>query len=159
MRHFSFQQFRPRDTRGLDNSTPSPFPGRWPTRLAWRVDAPGGVQTYFGKPTPSAYAKYRNALKGVEFVGHWIVEFDLGHFPLASWNSQVGFTFHASLWTYYHFWQGLEHEMGYLNQPVVAKTLAGRVVYSPMRNLTLERKAAWLNYAQAKRSLSQEAQI
>lgn len=58
---------------------PSPFPGKWPTRICMSVCAAKGeeVWSYIGKPSTSAFLSFRKQMHERGRTG-WVQEFDKG---------------------------------------------------------------------------------
>lgn len=151
MRHLHIQQFPDPSRVGLRNSTdqtPAPFPGKFPTRIAWKANTRRGVVSYLGKPSAQAIAAYnRIRLSEAQWQGYWFEEFDRKHgIFMASNITRPGC--HPSLFGYYHYWMSVLDDVSHLSG-VVVKDLYGHRVYSPYRALREEHRREWLTYARS----------
>lgn len=125
---------------------PSPFPGKYPTHLAWKFSHQGRTQTYMGKPTTQAVAKFFSLLRQQDpwmLQAAWITEFDRVHPYVLAWDKQRGTQIHPRLWPFYHYWQTATQTFEHFQSPWLVKDVCGHKVYSPFRVLRRERQALW----------------
>lgn len=67
----------PRQTKLTRAQKPKPFPGRYPTRIAYVGTLANGQKvSYIGKPTRQVISRYRDWLKNYQLRDMWIIEFD-----------------------------------------------------------------------------------
>lgn len=122
-------------------STPTPFPGKWPTRLYVSL----GGKCYLGKPHwrwPGL-----GVVQDAPFVpGDMCVEFDRGGAVFIT-----DFYAHEQraerLFRFYHFWQQASLAGEHLRTPVYPKRLGGWTVYSPYKTLKLAYIDQWKEFA------------
>lgn len=86
---------------GLTRATKArPFPGKYPTRIAWSVkDFHGKTVSYVGKPARRALQQFRTRLK--TGVGGWAIEFDRNGL-IAKEGGRPGTLTNANLRFHYH---------------------------------------------------------
>jgi hypothetical protein len=142
------ETFRPGLTRGFTDNLPAPFPGKWPTRIAWHVRGHRGVHSYIGKPTPFRVNEFMAHFTNEVVLGAWFDEFDRKH-SLYHWDLRHVPRTHPNLFSLYHFWRGADTHGLHLTGSLTRKRLGSLWVYSPYRALSFERKAHWFNYARA----------
>lgn len=139
-------------------TSPHPFPGRWPTRLAWYVGDRNGL-SYVGKPTTLAWRETQRIRQANPFEPFYAVEFDRNLQPIVHFSDMWG-TLCDPLWfSFYHFWQSPGTGMQYLALRTHPKRLAGYTIYSAYQNLAEVRKQDWLAYAKATKAVAPEVQI
>lgn len=136
---------------------PAPFPGAWPTRMAWAVygdrsDKDGGElrENYIGKPSAeqiNRFHRLKEQMSGEKFRRSlaYCWEFDRRNLVLDSlWDGgeMIYPVVHSNLlWNAYHPWNNLEGSLQYFQKAVFLKTIGGFRVYSPLKTLPLEHVA------------------
>lgn len=155
MKRFRIDQFRrialagDRAYIGFTNSEPAPFPGRWPTRIAWRVLTMDEDRSYIGKPAQPEVLAFRRLVGQHNHVEAWLMEFDRKHNPIYIWinaGPRSGTYMNQALYYVYHLWSGLDVEAGHLSGTLRLHKLDGVGVYAPYAALTSNRREEWRNY-------------
>lgn len=105
-----------RRPRGLTRATKvKPFPGKYPTRIAWSVKVfGGGTVSYVGKPSRRALQRFRSHLKTPGYLTGWAVEFDRNGL-IAKDGGRPGTLVNANLRSHYHPYG--EHRVEFYNEP------------------------------------------
>lgn len=121
--------------------SPQPFPGKYPTRLFWKV----GGRTYFGKPTPTKVQEFLHLDKSAKLCGV-IMEVDKAH---ALYSYASGGTLHSNLQRFYHFFQAppLAGTVDHMLAKLYPKRIGGFTVYSPYATLKKEYVEQFRQYA------------
>lgn len=135
---------------GAADMTPAPFPGKWPTRIAWgfRGISKSGKwfsASYIGKPTSqtvSEFVSYQQQPK----TEAWFFEFDRKHIPIYTWDRVQGVWTNPIMFAVYHFWQSWGNFGEHFLVPTYRRQLGGLWVYSPYRALARERKESWRTF-------------
>lgn len=144
--------------KGQRDSMPAPFPGRWPTRIAWRVESSDGRKaSYIGKPIAQAARQFQ-ALSSLPqaYDVCYLVEFDRKHWPIYLWSIYTGTVTHPSLWGVYHYWQAALSYANYLTGPNYFRRLGGLPIYCPFRALSSGRKQDWRQFVLSQTSFKPE---
>jgi hypothetical protein len=123
-------------------SQPKPFPGKWPTRLYWRV----GEEEYFGKPNASQVSRYQALVQEASAfrTNARVVELDRsGAIYIADEDgARTG-----TLFGFYYHWQRADAQAGHLCVPLYRKRIAGYTVLSPYATLKADYVEDWRRYA------------
>lgn len=135
----SLKDIERQTTLGWNDPTPAPFPGRWPTRIAWR-SGPGYKQTYLGKPAPQHVHRF---LQLYQKWGGVLIEFDRLHRPVFRHSLFDGTSAHRFLFPYYHYWIPADSQCSHLLGHHGTKQIDGHVVYTPWIALHDTRRAEW----------------
>ena len=139
-----------------DKKKPEPFPGKFPTRVAWTATAtplmkiddelpPKAVllAQYFGKPSAFAGERlarimarrqrfYRLEIKTWEFDRRNLLGRTIWNQPFAGNQMQ----FNITLWSAYHLFNAQDYVLGWSQTPFL-KNIGGFRVYSPRAVLTV----------------------
>lgn len=124
---------------------PAPFPGKWPTRIWWRIEAyhPHFERSYIGKPNRQALAQFARLAarigRGVEHLE--CGEFDRHSVLYRSWPREIGapwHTTHSRTWGAYHHWDISQPALAHFARPVWLKRIDGFRCYSPQEVLKRE---------------------
>jgi hypothetical protein len=144
-----FDRLTPANFVGQQDNLPAPFPGKWPTRIAWKFLGMDVDESYVGKPIRQAAERFQTLQRTVPSVHAYFVEFDRKHRPIYLWSNVTGLQMHPVLYGVYHYWQSYDVAGGHFAVPLYRKRLGGLVVYSPYRALARERKDSWLAYVRS----------
>lgn len=121
-----------------DTNVPSPFPGKYPTRMAWVVRFQDGrVVKYFGKPNKIAAQKFLR-LRDQPGVVLWSErEFDRGNVVGMRAETQAFCRSHGVLDKLYHPFRMREGIADFAD-PFYQKRISGFRVYRPYKTLKLQ---------------------
>lgn len=124
---------------------PAPFPGKWPTRIWWRIEAygPHFERSYIGKPNRQALAQF--ALLAAR-IRHGVEHLECGEFDrhsvlYKSWPREIGAPWHSThsrAWGAYHHWDIVQPALAHFARPVWLKRIDGFRCYSPQEVLKRE---------------------
>lgn len=124
---------------------PAPFPGKWPTRIWWRIEAygPHFERSYIGKPNRQALAQF--ALLAAR-IRHGVEHLECGEFDrhsvlYRSWPREIGAPWHSThsrAWGAYHHWDIVQPALAHFARPVWLKRIDGFRCYSPQEVLKRE---------------------
>jgi hypothetical protein len=138
VKHFSVDWLiRRNKLREVGDGMPAPFPGRYPTRFAYRVWVPGrkGTVDYCGKPSVEAFKRFWSfTLKSPKYVFY---EFDRKGI-ITRWGSKKSNSAHVTLHRVYHPFSGAD-PLYTFRQKWTRKKISGFVAYySPVEKLKKE---------------------
>lgn len=124
----------------------NPFPGKWPTKIAYALRVKGRRHpvTYAGKPSTTAVARFRKFSR-IKGTTGWFVEFDARN-PIC-WLSQIHryWTQNNPVYGRYHYWDA--DSVHAFTAKFYRKRVAGFTLYSPFEKLKrqqIEDYKAWL---------------
>jgi hypothetical protein len=141
-----FDRLTPKRRVGMKDNHPAPFPGKWPTRIAWHYKVAGGPdESYVGKPTAQAVQRYQALVRQRDLLVRltYVMEFDRKHIPIYYWSQTSPMQINPTIYGVYHFWQNPAPVAGHLALQSFRRRLGGFPVYSPYRALSTERKRSW----------------
>lgn len=99
MKKYSIEWLAAARFKPLLRGNTKPFPGKYPTRVAWQCHYKGKLVSYVGKPSPRAFKKFHEyRRRGITTL--WAVEFDRK--GIVGRRAENGQMFNASTRTYYH---------------------------------------------------------
>lgn len=99
MKKYTIEWLEPVRLKPLTRATKAkPFPGKYPTRVAWQALYKGKRVSYVGKPSRRALRRFHNYTKTALSV--WALEFDRN--GVIAKFSEAGVLVNAPLRSYYH---------------------------------------------------------
>lgn len=98
MKKYSIEWLAAARSKPLTRANPKPFPGKYPTRIAWQGRYKGQVISYVGKPSLRALQRFHTYRRRTPYM--WAVEFDRA--GVVGKRAEGGIITNAASRTYYH---------------------------------------------------------
>lgn len=148
MKTYSISSLKTHEFKGDDRS-PHPFPGKWPTRIAWIYAGDLGKADYLGRPNTEQVRRFQKLVKNSKVIYlAQACEFDQSHM-LYRWEHIAPATpmLHFPLFYLYHLWgSGGTSALGQFLTRNFIQEVGKLRVYS-MSRIFME--ATWRHYAEA----------